>query len=347
MRQKKSCLHFLYIKNRIDQTRTHQLSCLRCRILILRDVILIIDKEILDEIIWSCKPHTKEGKLASYIPELCKADADALGIAIAELGEDMYMSGDFSTRFTIQSVSKVFIFTCSLMQNDISDIQKKVSLEPTAEAFNSIVNLETKNSNKPLNAMINSGAIACLTTLKGMSSYEKYLSVLTLARRTSGNPHLDIDEDVYRSEKKSGARNRALAYYMLSTGIIEDDVEELLDAYFRICSIRMDCRDLARSALFFANGGTDPISGETIISRDIARYVKATLMMCGMYNESGRVAVKVGLPSKSGVGGGILSIVPGRMGIGIYGPALNEKGSSAAGIAALEMLSEKLNLSIF
>lgn len=315
--------------------------------LTLRDVILVIDKKILDEIIKDCMPHAREGKLASYIPELYKADAGALGIAIAELGGDMCMAGDFATRFTIQSISKVFIFTCSLMQNDISDIQKKVSLEPTAEAFNSIVNLETKNSNKPLNAMINSGAIACLTTLKAMNSYEKYLAVLALARQTSGNPDLDIDENVYRSEKKSGARNRALAYYMLSTGIIEDDVEELLDAYFRICSIRMDCRDLARSALFFANGGVDPISGKAVISKEIARYVKATLMMCGMYNESGRVAVKVGLPSKSGVGGGILSIVPGKMGIGIYGPTLNEKGSSAAGIAALEMLSEKLSLSIF
>lgn len=233
------------------------------------------------------------------------------------------------------------------MQNNISDIQKKVSLEPTADAFNSIVNLETKNRNKPLNPMINSGAIACLSTLKAANSYERYLAVLDLARQASGNPNLGIDEDVYASEKKHGARNRALAYYMLSTGVIEDDVEELLDAYFRACSILMDCRDLARTALLFAGGGADPLSGKPVISKDIARYVKATLMMCGMYDESGLVAVKVGLPSKSGVGGGILSIVPNRMGIGVYGPALNERGSSAAGLAALETFSKRLDLSLF
>lgn len=305
------------------------------------------EKNMLNEIVTKCAPLTNKGKLASYIPELCKADPRKLGIAVAEIDGRTSEAGDFSTRFTIQSISKIFIFSCSLMQNNISDIQKKVSLEPTADAFNSIVNLETKNRNKPLNPMINSGAIACLTTLKAASSHERYLDVLNMAREASGNPNLDIDEGVYESEKKHGARNRALAYYMLSTGVIEEDVEELLDAYFRTCSILMDCRDLARTALLFANGGTDPVSGRAVIRKDVARYVKATLMMCGMYDESGLIAVKVGLPSKSGVGGGILSIAPNKMGIGIYGPALNERGSSAAGAAALEMLSKRLDLSLF
>lgn len=304
-------------------------------------------EKLLDEIISACQPFAGDGAVASYIPELSKIDPIQLGIAIAEMDGTTQKAGDSDTCFTIQSIAKVFIFTCSLMRNSMSDIAEKVSVEPTAEAFNSIVNLETKNYHKPLNPMINSGAIACLTTVGGRDTREKFELALELVRRAAKNDTLTIDEAVYNSEKASGARNRALAYYMLSTGIIDEDVEDLLDAYFKICSIRMDCVDLATSALVFANNGVEPTTNSTLFSRETARIIKATLTMCGMYDESGRIAVEVGLPSKSGVGGGILSIAPSKLGIGVYGPALNPKGCSVAGLEALKILSRKLDLSIF
>lgn len=307
----------------------------------------IMTQELLDEIIEKCRPYAERGVVASYIPELTKADGRKLGIAVADNSHGVLGSGDAGVKFTIQSVAKVFILTGALMESGLDMVSRKVSIEPTSSPFNSIINLGMKNYNKPLNPMINAGAIVSLTMVRGNNSYEKFENVLELARAVCANPEIGIDHDVYISEKATGARNRSLAYYMLSTGIINEDVEELLDAYFRVCSIQMDCRDLANSGLTFANNGFERISKKCLFSKEIARMVKATLTMCGMYDESGHVAVEVGLPSKSGVGGGILSIAPGKMGIGIYGPALNPKGTSIAGLEALKMLSDKLELSLF
>lgn len=301
---------------------------------------------LLEEIIADCRPLAAEGEPASYIPALKEVDPSLLGICVVDNGGNVYRVGDTGVRFSIQSISKVLVFTCALSHSGIGKVLQKVSIEPTSDSFNSIISLETKNFSKPLNPMINAGAIACLTLTNGDTAEEKAGSILELARRVSGNEAVDIDEDIYRSEKATGSRNRALAYYMKSTGIIDGDVEELLDAYFRICSIRMDCVDLAKTALLYANNGT-VLGGGQVFRPGIARVVKATMTMCGMYDESGRVAVTVGLPTKSGVGGGILSVVPEQMGIGIYGPALGAKGSSIAGLGALELLSNRLELSIF
>lgn len=303
----------------------------------------------LSEMIEACRPLTVQGKTASYIPGLQSADPAKLGICVADSTGRVLHAGDSQDIFTIQSIVKVLTFTASLLDSGIDKVSHKVSVEPTDDGFNSIVALETKNENKPLNPMINAGSIACITMINADTLFGCSERILELTRRLSGNESICVDEDIYNSEKSTGSRNRAIAYFMKSTGIIEEDVnvEELLDAYFRVCSFRVTCADLANIALVYAGNGTHPITGEEFFPSNIARVIKATMVMCGMYEESGRVAVRIGLPTKSGVGGGIMSIIPGQMGIGIYGPALNEKGSSIAGLALLKKLSNFMDASIF
>lgn len=305
----------------------------------------MIRQEKLEQILDGARPLIDAGKTADYIPQLSRVDSRLLGLSVATKDGGLFTAGDGDQLFTIQSISKILIFTCGLMDSGWERVRQKVSVEPTADGFNSIVSLETKNDYKPLNPMINSGAIACLTLVQGQTAGEKYRRVCSLARQLTGNPTLDANEEVYQSEKHTGARNRALAWYMKSTGVIEEDVEELLDAYFRICSIQMDCTMLAKTALAYALDGQ--VGHQRFFEPQWARMVKAVMTLCGMYDESGRVAVEVGLPSKSGVGGGILSLVPGYAGIGIFGPALNKKGTSIAGLEALSLLVRQYQWSIF
>ena len=306
-----------------------------------------MNNKILNDILNQCHSYTRLGKSAGYIPELSNVDPKYLGIYVVTIEGESYFSGDCLQQFTMQSVSKVITFLCSLLDNDINKLLRKVSFEPTSSGFNSIINLETKNENKPLNPMINSGAIATITMVKGETAEDKFQRILNLVRELASNPEIDVEQSIYLSEKMTGARNRALAYYMQSTGIISDyDVEEILDVYFRVCSLNVTCKDLAQIALVLANNGCN-LEGKCYFSEDIARTVKSVMMLCGMYDESGEYAVNVGIPSKSGVGGGIMAVVPGKMGIGVFGPALNQKGTSIAGYKVLEMLSKQLSLSIF
>ena len=195
--------------------------------------------------------------------------------------------------------------------------------------------------------MINTGAIALCTLIHGDSYEEKFSRLLELTRSVSGNSALEVDEAVYLSEKATGSKNRALAYMLKAYGMIHDPVEEILDCYFRACSILVDCRDLAKIALVFAHHGVDPVSGRTLFPAEYARYVNATLATCGMYDGSGAFALNVGFPAKSGVGGGIMGVSPRHMGIGVYAPALDRHGNSVAGVQMLARLSSELELSIF
>ena len=305
-----------------------------------------MERKLLQRLVDECRPLVALGKNADYIPLLKDVPSDHLGICVVERDGSCASAGDAEIPFTIQSISKVLTFTCALLDSGIERVFEYVSVDPSDDAFNSVINLEVKNNHKPMNPMINAGSIVCMSLVRGDTYHKRHERILDFARLLSGNPTLTVDEDVYRSEKATGARNRALAYFMQSTGVIQGDVEDLLDAYFRACSIRADCADVARMALVYAANGIGG-NGETIFSRRIAGIVKATMAVCGMYEESGHVAVSIGLPTKSGVGGGILSLVPGRMGIGIYGPALNSKGSSIAGLGMLEKLSRECHLSIF
>lgn len=290
--------------------------------------------------------HTSRGVVASYIPELAKQDPGLLGLCLMDVSGETRCYGDYTARFTIQSIVKVVVFLCALLDNSLEKLFQKVNISPTADGFNSIVSLETKSDKKPLNPFINSGAIVCLSLVAGQSPQDKFARVLSMLHRITGNPSVAVNEAVYRSEKETGDRNRALAYYMKSTGILTGDVPAILDAYFRLCSIEVDCRDIAAIGCFLAANGVTA-AGERLAGRDVCRIVKAVMATCGMYDGSGDFAVEVGIPAKSGVGGGIVGVVPGRCGVGVMGPALDGHGNSLAGVLLLHDLSAAFDWSIY
>lgn len=303
-------------------------------------------KRILDTIIENNRHWASKGTVASYIPELAKADPNILGICVTTLDGREYHSGDYDTKFTLQSISKVITLMLAILNNGTEYVFSKVGMEPTEFSFNSITNLESRPQKKPLNPMINAGAIATSSLISGKNSEEKFNNILNFTRKICENNLIDVNNEVYKSEKATGDRNRALAYYMKSNGIIEGDVDEILDVYFKACSIEVTCKDIARIGAMLANEGV-LMNQERVISREACRIIKTIMVTCGMYDESGNFAVHIGIPAKSGVGGGIMAAVPRRMGIGVVGPALDAKGNSIGGIRVLENLSKELDLSIF
>lgn len=311
-------------------------------------------QNLLDKMVLKNRPWTRRGRVEQYIPELGKADGSVLGICAGlfeENGETkevrFYSSGDCAEKFTMQSISKPLALMLALKDCGFKAIFSKVGMEPTGDPFNSIIKLETLKPSKPLNPMINAGAIAVTSFIKGRNTDEKFKRLLGFVRKLAVNKEIKINEKMYLSEKATGDRNRSLAYFMRGLGVIEGDVEEILDLYFRQCAIEVTCSDLANIAMCIANGGISPLTSQRLVDREIIKIVKTFMMTCGMYNYSGEFAVRVGIPAKSGVSGGIMAVVPGRMGIGVIGPALDEKGNSIAGIRLLEDLSQELNLSIF
>lgn len=302
---------------------------------------------LLKSIIDNNLKYTDQGNVASYIPELSKANPSDLGIYVTTLDGKEFFAGEFDKKFSIQSISKVISLMLAILQNGTRTVFSKVGMEPTGDSFNSIVSLEVKNPQKPFNPMINAGAIATTALITGNSPEEKLEKLLEFTRKITGNPDITYNNEVYLSEKATGNRNRALAYFMKSSGLIEGDVEEILDLYFRQCAIEGTCKDIARISAMLANDGILPWSGERVISREVSRIVKTIMVTCGMYDASGEFAVHIGIPAKSGVGGGIMASVPRRMGIGVFGPALDSKGNSIAGIQVLQELSQELDLSIF
>lgn len=294
------------------------------------------------------KIYGKQGKLASYIPALLEADPESLGICVVELssGREFY-AGECDEKFTIQSISKVVGLILALGDNGRENVFRKVNVEPTGMGFNSIVNLEVRDQNRPYNPMINAGAIVTTSLIYGKSKEEKFERIIEFMRRATNNPNISLNEEVYESEKMTGDRNRSLAYFMKSNKILEGNVEDILDIYFKQCSIEVTARDLARFGAVLANDGIAPWNGQRLMSRDVCRIAKTIMVTCGMYDASGEFAVEVGVPAKSGVGGGILATVPRNYGIGIYGPALDKKGNSIAGLRLIKDLAEELDLSIF
>jgi glutaminase len=301
----------------------------------------------LENLILENRHWTSNGNVANYIPELGKADGSQLGICIRTLEGDKFCAGDYQVPFTIQSVSKPLVLLLALMDQGEQKVFEKVGMEPTGDPFNSMIRLETFDNHKPYNPMINAGAIAVAGMIKGQDVEERLQRIVNLLKKLAGGAYVGFNEDVYYSEKRTGNRNRAMAYFMKEFGIIENDVEETLDLYFRQCSIEMTCEGIANAALILANGGIDPETGSVIVPKRFARVSKTFMMTCGMYDASGEFAMNVGVPAKSGVGGGILCAVPKRLGVGVFGPALDQKGNSIAGIKILESLSKKYDLSLF
>ncbi len=284
------------------------------------------------------------GKVADYIPELAKANPADLGIAIATADGAIYSVGDCGRPFTIQSISKAFVYGDMLAQYGRDFVLTKVGVEPSGDAFNAIV-FDERN-NRPFNPMVNSGAIATSALVKGATAADRVEHVRHLFERLAGHP-ITVNEAVFASEKETGHRNRAIAWMMLNGGMISGDPNEVLDVYFAQCSIEVTCRDLAVMAATLANAGTQPITGEEIFPAACARDVVSVMSSCGMYNYAGQWSFEIGLPAKSGVGGGIIAVVPGQLGIAVYSPPLDELGNSLRGIAAFKAISRDFGLHIF
>lgn len=302
-------------------------------------------QDLLRELVKKHLPATREGKLADYIPELSRRDPHTLGVTVVTGDGESYSAGDCPVSFTMQSISKVITLILALMDRTGEEVFARVGMEPTGDPFNSIYKLEVQKPAKPLNPMINAGALVVSSLIRGDSVEERLERVLDLVRKMAVNPDIGIDESVYRSERDTGYRNRALAYFLKEHKVIEE-VEEALDLYFRQCSIAVTCQDLARIGLCLARYGRT-IRGDQVIPQPLARLVKTFMVTCGMYDASGEFAIRVGIPAKSGVSGGIMASVPHRMGIGVYGPALDAKGNSIAGVRLLQDLSRSQDLSIF
>ena len=303
--------------------------------------------ELLEELLEECRPYTKMGHVATYIPELAKRNPDKIGIYVLNSNGQHSQAGDYKKKFTIQSVIKPILLLQALLDNGEDYVRSRIGVEATGKPFDAINVTDQTLLSKHLNPMVNMGAIAMCSLIKGDTYEEKFERLLALTRRLANNPDIEVDEDVYRSEKATGHKNRALGFLLKSYGLLEGDVEEVVDCYFRACSIKVDCRDLANIAFVLANRGKDLATEERLFPRRYATYVNAILMTCGMYDGSGEFALNVGVPAKSGVGGGIMAVVPTDMGIGIFAPALDSKGNSVAGIQLLERLSKRLYLSIF
>ncbi len=304
-------------------------------------------EELLERLLEECRPYAQQGRVADYIPELSKARPDTLGVYVIGSDGKHSWAGDCRQPFTLQSIVKPILLLQALLDNGVEGVQSRVGMEATGKPFDAINASDQSLDSGHINPMVNMGAIVMCSLIHGDSYAERFQRLLELTRRLAGDGEVGVDEAVYRSEKSHGSKNRALAYLLKSYGLLEGDVEEVLDCYFRACSIQVDCRSLAHIGAVLSNRGRLPVSNQRIFPSGLARYVNAILMTCGMYDGSGEFAIRVGVPAKSGVSGDIMAVVPTRMGIGIYSPALDGKGNSIAGIQRLERLSKELFLSIF
>lgn len=298
----------------------------------------------LEAIVAQNRALTARGKVATYIPELAMGDANAIGICLIDGAGNIHLAGDTDIRFTLQSVSKVFALMLALEDQGFAGVFDRIGMEPTGDAFNSIVKLETFASLRPLNPLINAGAITTTALIKGDNVIERFQRLYAYIEAIAGSERIGFNERVYRSEKATGDRNRAIGYFLRDIEAITGDVEEVLDLYFRQCSIETDVLGLATLARRLALGP----EADPPLTRDILRIVRTFMYTCGMYDATGEFAVKVGIPAKSGVSGAIMATVPNQqMGIGVIAPALDEKGNSKAGVQVLADLSRRLGLSVF
>ena len=288
---------------------------------------------------------TRDGQLADYIPELTKADPNWFGISVVTATGQVYEYGDSAQTFTIQSVSKPFVYGLALEDHGREATLARIGVEPTGDAFNSIIKVDER-SKRPHNPMVNAGAIAAASLVKGAGPAERLNRVLDMLRRFVGH-QVGIDMAVFTSERATGNRNRAIAYLMLNFGMIDDRIEENLDLYFKQCSVLVSCSDLAFMAATLANGGVHPVTGERALEAEYVRDVLSVMYTCGMYDFAGEWGYRVGLPAKSGVGGGIIAVVPGVAGIGVFSPLLDERGNSVRGIKVCEELSQRFGLHVF
>lgn len=294
-------------------------------------------QDLLDQV----RPN-RDGELADYIPQLLEVDPEGLALSVVTPTGHIYSAGDDHREFTMQSASKPFVYALALAEHGHELVHERVGVEPSGEPFNAI---SLDGDGRPANPMINAGAIVTSALIGGQRSAERFERIRAIISAFAGR-ELDVDEAVYESEVATGHRNRALAYLALSAGTLVRPVEEATAVYFRQCSIKVTSRDLAVMGATLANNGLNPLTGVQVVQPGVVRRTLAVMLSCGMYNYSGYWMNDVGLPAKSGVGGGIIAVAPGRFGVGTYSPRLDAHGSSVRGVQALRLMSANLGLHI-
>ncbi len=305
----------------------------------------LLDNTLLEDILTQVRPLIGRGKVADYIPALAEIPGDKLGIAVCTVDGEVFSAGDASERFSIQSISKVLSLTLAMGRYEEHEIWQRVGKEPSGQPFNSLLQLELEQG-KPRNPFINAGALVVCDMLQTRLSAPKQ-RMLEVVRVLAEQPDLAYDSRVAKSEFEHSARNAAIAWLMKSFGNFENDVITVLQNYFHYCALKMSCMELAKTFLFLANQGRALHLQEPIITALQARQINALMVTSGMYDGAGEFAYRVGMPGKSGVGGGIIAVVPQEMTIAVWCPELDTSGNSLAGTAALEILAQRIGRSIF
>lgn len=300
-------------------------------------------QRLLDDIAEAVAPVVGRDPVASYIPAIRDVDPDQFGMAVATVDGEVFGTGDWNTPFSVQSISKVFTLAL-VLGRDGDRVWERVYREPSGNPFNSLVQLELERG-IPRNPFINAGALVVTDRLLTVTGDVRE-AVLDLLRRESGNPGVDADGEVAVSEIEHGHRNASLAHMLAEHGNLENPVDDVLEAYFWHCAIRMSCRDLALSTRFLADRGLGA-DGRQVLSPSQSKRVNALMLTCGLYDAAGEFAYRVGLPGKSGVGGGIIAVIPERCAICVWSPGLGVSGNSSAGVAALAELTTRTGWSIF
>jgi glutaminase len=288
--------------------------------------------------------HLHEGTIADYIPELTRANPDWFGISITTVDGHQYQVGDSNVEFTIQSVSKPFIYGMAIDAVGLQEVRRRIDVEPSGEAFNSI-SLKPATG-QPRNPMINAGAIAATGLIQASNAEERFQTILDRFSEFAGEP-LSMDEEVYRSESETGWRNRGIANLLRNFDIIEGEVDPILEAYFMQCAILVSSRSLSAMGATLANGGVNPLTGKRVLTAGTVEKVNAVMSTCGMYDFSGNWAFEVGIPAKSGVGGGIIGVLPGQLSVAVFSPLLDDNFNSIRGIATFRDLSRSFGLHLF
>lgn len=299
---------------------------------------------ILEQVAENVRPLIGQGKVASYIPKLAEVPIDQFGMALVTLDGQLFQVGDATTRFSVQSISKVFTLTLALEAIG-GELWQRVGREPSGNAFNSLIQLEREHG-IPRNPLINAGALVVADVLLSVlpGGLE---ALLAFVRARAENWNIHIDAEVAASERTAGYRNAALANFIRSFGNLSNPVDAVLDFYFNQCALSMNCQDLARAFLHLANRGRCQRTGSEVISAERARRINTLMLTCGTYDASGEFAFRVGLPAKSGVGGGIVAVVPNVLSLAVWSPGLDNKGNSLAGTAALAHFAELTGMSVF
>ena len=302
----------------------------------------------LQEVIDNNLAKTANGKVADYIPALGQVAPKQLGVALYNLDQnELEQAGDANVRFAIESISKVIVFLYAVKQLGLDEVTKHVGARQTGFPFNSILNLEIEQAQHPLNPFINASAIEVSSLIKPLADRQPFKQIIMFTREICHDPQITLNNEIFESEDRTGDTDRSLAYYLKANGIMQGDVTASLTTYFKQCSMMVTAVSLANLGAVLANNGVKPWDQDRLISSQAVTYAKSLMMTTGLYNESGTYSSIIGVPTKSGVGGGLMSAVPNRVGVGIFSPPLDQAGNSVAGLGALGDLSTDLKLDLF